>query len=59
MENFKGIMKKANNNWKVREELLSDGSIAFNVTNGDVIIHAVSECSADILAKYLNKHSID
>jgi hypothetical protein len=45
--------------WNVKEEVLSDGSLGFNVTNGEVEVHAISFESALRLVIILDNETTD
>jgi len=50
-----------NPSWAVQEELLSDGSKAYNVRNAyaDITIHARNQEAAIQIEYYLNEGSVD
>jgi hypothetical protein len=45
--------------WTVKEETLSDKSIVYNVTNGEIVLHANNELNAHRLVIALQKYCID
>ena len=44
--------------WTVVTDILSDGSVVYNITEGDVVLHAPSKKIAETVAYMLNECKI-
>lgn len=45
--------------WELVKETLSDGSTALNVTNGEIVLHAVDDAAALRVLECLSKDTVD
>ena len=45
--------------WKIKEEKLSDNSSVFNITNGEIIFHCLSQDAAISLMKSIAEFTLD